>query len=127
MLINPEVRRILLKLPGYLLHILFYFIVYIKSEIWGVSGYWSKTHYKQRGQRLGEETPDCCLWEDSFFSILGIYQLLLLGGPLTLEHGRIAQLYYSLNHLTDLRLRLACYYLGSRLKFLQKVPKCRRN
>lgn len=49
--INPEVRKILLKLPGKLLYILFYFIVYTKSEIWCVSGYWSKTHYRPKGTK----------------------------------------------------------------------------
>jgi hypothetical protein len=52
-LINPEVRKTLIKLPGYLLYILLHFIVYIKSEIWGVSGYWSKTHYKPKGTKVG--------------------------------------------------------------------------
>lgn len=53
MLINLEVRKILIKLLGYFLYILFYFVVYIKLEIWGVFGYWSKIYYKLKGIKVG--------------------------------------------------------------------------
>lgn len=76
----------------------------------------------QREERLVEEMPDGCLWEEpSSPSWVSVYELLLPAGPLILEHVRISQ-FYSLNHLTDLRFTLACYYLGSRLKFRKKSP-----